>query len=46
MRKLLLMVGLALLLLGGAVGLVMTGLRLAWDEVPAPPQVIEADPLR
>lgn len=37
MRKLLLIVGLALLLLGGAVGLAATGLRLAWDEVPPPP---------
>ena len=36
MRKLLLIVGLALLLLGGALGLLAAGVRLAWQEVPPP----------
>ena len=37
MRKRLLIVGVALLLLSGALGLVLAGIRLAWEEVPSPP---------
>ena len=38
MRKLLLIVGLALLIAGGAFGLTATVLRLAWDEAPPTPK--------
>ncbi|OGO50373.1 MAG: hypothetical protein A2148_12415 [Chloroflexi bacterium RBG_16_68_14] len=36
MRNLFLALGLALLLLGGVLGLAATGLLLAWEEVPPP----------
>jgi len=39
MRRALLVVGVALLVLGGTLGLAAMGLHLAWEKVPPPPDV-------
>ena len=41
MRRLLLIGGLTLLLLGAVTGLAVAGLRLTWEEVPPPHGVAE-----
>ena len=38
MRKLVLVLSLLLLLAGGVAGLLTAGVRMAWEEVPPPPE--------
>ena len=38
MRKLALILSLVLLLAGGIAGLLSAGVRMAWEEVPPPPE--------
>ena len=38
MRKLVLVLSLLLLLAGGVAGLLTAGVRMAWEEVPSPPE--------